>query len=81
MKYVFKKKLAYPELKQAVIKKYQAFNPVAVIIEDKGSGQQLLQDLVGSKINMLKFSSRLNKEVRCIVVSNIIEAGKLLITV
>jgi predicted phage terminase large subunit-like protein len=73
---VFKKKLAYPELKQAVIGRYHAFNPVAVIIEDKASGQQLLQDLIKSKINLLKFSSRLNKEVRCIVASNIIEAGK-----
>ena len=42
---VFRKRLNYPELKQAVIDHSAQFNPNQVLIEDKGSGTQLIQEL------------------------------------
>jgi predicted phage terminase large subunit-like protein len=38
-------RVEYPELKRAVISLYEKWNPQAVLIEDKASGQSLLQDL------------------------------------
>lgn len=42
---VFRKRMDYPELKCAVWDQYRRFRPGFVIIEDKGSGTQLLQEL------------------------------------
>lgn len=35
----------YPELKRLIISNFEKFNPHAILIEDKASGQSLLQDL------------------------------------
>ncbi len=53
---VFRKKLAYPELKRAVVEQDELFRPQAILIEDKASGTQLIQDLIGdglSKVDAL----------------------------
>ncbi|MFZ4542132.1 MAG: hypothetical protein ACOYNL_10125 [Rickettsiales bacterium] len=38
-------RLEYPELKRVMMNHAAWFNPAAVLIEDKASGQSLLQDL------------------------------------
>ena len=38
-------KLGYPDLKLAIIEHAQAFNTDSILIEDKGSGTTLIQDL------------------------------------
>jgi predicted phage terminase large subunit-like protein len=43
---VFRKKLTYPDLKRAVTEQSRLFNPEAILIEDKASGTQLIQDLI-----------------------------------
>ena len=43
---VLRKKLAYPDLKRAVIEQNRLFNPTAILIEDKASGTQLIQELI-----------------------------------
>jgi len=43
---VFRKRLGYPELKRAVRKQAEEFLPKIILIEDKGSGTQLIQELV-----------------------------------
>ena len=43
---VFRKKLSYPDLKRAVIEQNRLFNPTAILIEDKASGTQLIQELI-----------------------------------
>jgi len=43
---VLRKKLAYPDLKRAVLEQDQMFSPSVILIEDKASGTQLIQDLV-----------------------------------
>jgi predicted phage terminase large subunit-like protein len=44
--HVFRKRLLFPDLKRAVIEQDAMFNPATVLIENRASGQQLLQDLV-----------------------------------
>jgi phage terminase large subunit-like protein len=43
---VLRKKLEYPDLKRAVIEQSRRFNPTAILIEDKASGTQLIQELI-----------------------------------
>jgi predicted phage terminase large subunit-like protein len=48
---VLRKKLAYPDLKRAVQEQHQLFNPSVILIEDKASGTQLIQDLIESGLS------------------------------
>jgi predicted phage terminase large subunit-like protein len=75
---VFKKKLGYPDLKQMIVEKYNEYKPNGVIIEDKASGQQIIQDINSiSKMPIIKFLPKKSKLVRFMLALNIIEAGKL----
>jgi predicted phage terminase large subunit-like protein len=75
---VFKKKLSYPDLKQMIVEKYNEYKPNGVIIEDKASGQQIIQDISSvSKMPIIKFLPKKSKLVRFMLTLNIIEAGKL----
>jgi predicted phage terminase large subunit-like protein len=51
---VFRKRLEYPDLRRAVKEQYLKYSPNTVLIEDKGSGTALLQDLQGDGIYGLK---------------------------
>jgi len=43
---VLRRRMEYPELKRAVREQYERFRPSVVLIEDKASGTQLIQELV-----------------------------------
>ena len=43
---VLRKKLSYPELKRAVVEQEGLFRPQVILIEDRASGTQLIQDLL-----------------------------------
>jgi predicted phage terminase large subunit-like protein len=43
---VFRSRLEYPALKRAVREQQKLFNPTVVLIEDKASGTQLIQELI-----------------------------------
>ena len=43
---VLRKKLSFPELKRAVIEQNGLFRPEVILIEDRASGTQLIQDLI-----------------------------------
>jgi predicted phage terminase large subunit-like protein len=43
---VLRSRMEYPELKRAVRAQYERFRPNVVLIEDKASGTQLIQELV-----------------------------------
>jgi len=45
---VLRKKLSYPELKRAVIEQDSLFHPEAILIEDRASGTQLIQELIAA---------------------------------
>jgi predicted phage terminase large subunit-like protein len=53
---VFRKRLNYPDLKRAVIELKNRYHPHAVLIEDKASGTQLIQEL---KLEGLRIKSYL----------------------
>ena len=44
--HVLRRRMEYPELKRAVREQCQAFEANVVLIEDKASGTQLIQELV-----------------------------------
>ncbi len=73
---VFRKKLIYPDLKKAVMKKFQEFVPDGVLIEDKGSGQQLIQDMKCCGIPVAKYMPKKSKMLRFLSIINIFESGK-----
>ena len=75
---VFKRKLNYPDLKNIIVEKHAEFNPNGVIIEDKASGQQLIQDLKQiSQIPIVKFLPKNSKFIRFISVLSIFESEKI----
>jgi phage terminase large subunit-like protein len=51
---VFRKRLGYPDLKRAVREQAGAFNPQTIMIEDKASGTQLIQELVNEGMHAIK---------------------------
>ena len=48
---VLRKKLAYPDLKRAVIEQDSLFRPQTIVIEDRASGTQLIQDLIHERLS------------------------------
>jgi predicted phage terminase large subunit-like protein len=50
---VLRKKLPYPDLKRAVIEQNSLLNPTAILIEDKASGTQLIQDLIEAGLSQV----------------------------
>ena len=51
---VLRKKLGYPDLKRAVREQHQLFGASTILIEDKASGTQLIQDLIEERMSMVK---------------------------
>jgi predicted phage terminase large subunit-like protein len=49
--HVLRKRMAYPDLKRAVREQHQAFKATVVLIEDKASGTQLIQELTEEGIH------------------------------
>jgi len=48
---VLRKKLSFPELKRAVAEQDRAFHPQVILIEDRASGTQLIQDLLAAGLS------------------------------
>jgi len=73
---VLRKKLSYPELKRAVIDEDARFSPQAIIIEDKASGTQLIQELIAAGCSRAtRFSSAGDKIMRLHAETATIENG------
>jgi len=51
---VFRKKVNYPELKRAVREQAEMYKATLVLIEDKASGTQLIQELVKEGLHIVK---------------------------
>lgn len=74
---VLVRRLEYPDLKRAVVAQAEAFGADAVLIEDKASGQQLLQDLKRSTaLPLIGILPEKDKITRASAVSAMVEAGK-----
>lgn len=72
------KRLEYPALKRLVVSQADDWQPDAILIEDKASGQQLLQDLRSeTRLPLIGITPITDKITRASAVSPLIEAGKL----
>jgi len=56
--HVLRRRMEYPELKRAVCEQAQAFAANVVLIEDKASGTQLIQELIEHGLHAVTRSSR-----------------------
>lgn len=73
-------RLEYPDLKRRIISQAAAFSPDAVLIEDKGSGQSLIQDLKrDTKIPIIGIMPVADKITRASAASPAVEAGKMML--
>lgn len=73
---VFNQRLAYPDLKRAVINMAERDRPDAILIEDKASGQSLIQDLRDStSLPIISIEPHGDKIFRANEVSSMFEAG------
>jgi predicted phage terminase large subunit-like protein len=77
---VFRQRLEYPALKRAIIDRARDYDPTALLIEDKGSGQSLIQELrEESAFRPIAIEPEGDKVTRMSVQSAKIEAGHVLI--
>ena len=51
---VLRRRLNYPDLKRAVIDRYQLHRPNVILVEDKSSGTQLIQELIQAGMYQVK---------------------------
>jgi len=70
-------KLEYPDLKRLIINLYEKYKPQAVLIEDKASGQMLIQELKKeTKIPVIGINPTIDKISRFAAVTALFEAGR-----
>jgi predicted phage terminase large subunit-like protein len=73
---VLRKKLAYPDLRRSVLEQHAAHRPQVILIEDKASGTQLIQDLVQNGLSAVtRFEPDGDKIMRLHAQSSTIENG------
>jgi predicted phage terminase large subunit-like protein len=68
--------MEYPELKRAVRDQYALYRPSVVLIEDKASGTQLIQELVADGLHAVtRYQPRQDKVMRMYAQTAMIENG------
>lgn len=73
-----REKLAYPDLKRRFLSEAEKWKPDAILVEDKASGQSLIQDLrMETTLPIIAQMPKDDKVTRLAGVSPMIEAGKL----
>ena len=73
---VSRRRLEYPELKRAVHEQYERFRPRVVLIEDKASGTQLIQELVADGAHAVtRYQPQSDKVMRMHAQTAMIENG------
>jgi predicted phage terminase large subunit-like protein len=74
--HVCRERLDYPALKRAVREQAIAFNPKTILIEDKASGTQLIQELISEGMHAInKYEPEGDKIMRMHSVTSTIENG------
>jgi predicted phage terminase large subunit-like protein len=77
---IWRKQVEYPDLKRAITNSAQVHKPRAIFIEDKASGQSILQDLrVNTSLLIIPFTVGGSKEGRADAVTPFFEAGKVVL--
>ena len=74
--HVFRKRMLYPELKCMVCEQRRNFGASVVLIEDKASGTQLIQELRNEgQYGIVGYQSKMHKVMRMDSVTSMIEGG------
>ena len=73
--HVLRRHLGYPELKRAVQAQADAFGPKIILIEDRASGTQLIQELAASVPGITKYEPDGDKIMRMNAQTAVIENG------
>jgi predicted phage terminase large subunit-like protein len=73
---LLKVQVDYPELKRLFYRQAEQFSPYKILVEDKASGQQLIQEMRNSKHNVIPIHPKYDKMTRLILTSPLFEAGK-----
>ena len=74
--HVLRKRMEYPELKRAVCEQREAFEASVVLIEDKASGTQLIQELVAEGLHAVtRYQPQSDKIMRMHAQTAMIENG------
>jgi len=74
--HVYRKRVGYPELRRAVREQADAFSPDTILIEDKSSGTQLIQELIDEGMHEIKkYEPTMDKIMRMHAVTSTIENG------
>jgi len=74
--HVYRKRVGYPDLKRAVREQAETFGPKTILIEDRASGTQLIQDLVNEGMHEVqRYQPTLEKVMRMHSVTSTIENG------
>jgi len=80
------KRMAYPRLKRRVVALHDkwvgyGFGPIPILIEDKASGQSLIQDLKQNhtELSVIPIKADVNKKIRMSETSPLLEAGRVFI--
>jgi predicted phage terminase large subunit-like protein len=77
---MIRKKLAYPDLKNTIEKFAKRFSPKHILIEDKASGQSIIQDLQRLDYTNIKpIKPKLDKVTRFASVVDLFQMGKVLL--
>jgi predicted phage terminase large subunit-like protein len=73
---VLRRRMEYPELKRAVREQYEQLRPSVVLIEDKASGTQLIQELIAEGLYAVtRYQPQLDKVMRMHAQTAMIENG------
>lgn len=73
----FRERIEYPELKKKIVEKYDEFGPSAVLVEDRSSGQSLIQEFKYTHIPVIGVQVTKDKTIRMKDETDVIEAGKI----
>ncbi|MFY9842932.1 MAG: phage terminase large subunit [Terriglobales bacterium] len=74
--HVLQRRMDYPDLKRAVCQQAERFHPTNILIEDKASGTQLIQELIRDGVySVTRYDPTMDKIMRMHSVSSTIENG------
>lgn len=77
---IFREKLKFLNLKSAVLRLWDEYRADAVLVEDKASGQSLIQELeTFSSIPVISINPLKDKETRFISIISLFESGKVVL--
>lgn len=74
---IWKDKVEFPDLKRMVVALAAKWNPHGILVEDKASGQSLIQDMrAATRLPIIPIRPTVDKVARANLITPIIEAGK-----